>query len=71
MGVVMERWCPPQQMLGVFLMRVLEDWWPFIVIIGALFGAISEATHPNKGPYIDGPDDGRPSFCIGYRGACE
>jgi hypothetical protein len=23
MGVVMERWCPTQQMLGVFLRRIL------------------------------------------------
>jgi hypothetical protein len=45
MGVVMERWCPTQQMLGVFLRRILVK---KLLLIGTV--VLLTATSANAGP---------------------
>jgi hypothetical protein len=52
MGVVMERWCPTQQMLGVFLRRILVK---KLLLIGtaALLMVTSALAAPDDTPYKD------------------
>ena len=61
MGMVMERWCPTQPVLGVFLMSDMSDlegWIIIIVIIGSIVAGIYNGLHPS---YDSGDDDRDPS----------
>jgi hypothetical protein len=51
MGVVMERWCPTQQMLGVFLRRIKVK--KLLLIGTALLLATSALAAPDDTPYKD------------------
>src|SRR5262245_29847662 len=42
MGVVMERWCPTQQMLGVFLRRILVK---KLLLVGAMLLIVSASAN--------------------------
>src|SRR5262245_30657982 len=49
MGVVMERWCPTQQMLGVFLRRILVK---KLLLVGAMLLVVSASANAQQSYFI-------------------